>query len=391
MRTSAYAKAGGQTAVEKYFVNPFTIVTEIVHLMRQTMLCEYICCLPSSLERPVSAKARLRPIDRAKILALRRAQAPPPATTALRFPFLDLTPELRIYIYRLLYQRKSQIWLTGHLAHHGGGDRIETGLLLSCRKTYDEASSVLYDTNTFAVNGLAGSRYILERLGTPACSYMKRLRIWSVPLNLSNLERVHDVSEDLLRDKQNLHAREGLLLYHVAPFPSPRVKRSVWDCVSHHLNNLETIELGIFGDDFFLAVSRVTSTTRLADSQKPPPLVEIEVWANASASSLNPGLPGDAPFRKTLNSTLWLPSVKSIRLIGRLNSRDWKYLQGDVYQHYTVTGVEDMDTSEMRTAYGDDSAVLINLEMREWRRDRFGDSRPCTKGRQAAWSAHKRR
>src|SRR5947199_7094673 len=105
-------------------------------------------------------------MERAKSVDQTEVQFPSPITvaTARPFPFLDLRTELRVSIYRLLFRRESQIWLTGHCAHHSGHDgdaRIEIGLLLSCRKVYDEASPVLYDTNQFAVNGLAGSNVIL--------------------------------------------------------------------------------------------------------------------------------------------------------------------------------------------------------------------------------------
>lgn len=156
----------------------------------------------------------------AKSIDQAEAQFPSPATatTARPFPFLDLRTELRVCIYRLLFTRESQIWLTGHRAHHSGhgwGDRIEIGLLLSCRKVYDEASPVLYDTNKFAVNGLAGSKVILQRLGTQACSYMKRLRIWSRPLHLLELEGTDDCNGDLFRGKEDLRVRKAPMVCRV--------------------------------------------------------------------------------------------------------------------------------------------------------------------------------
>jgi hypothetical protein len=159
-------------------------------------------------------------MERAKSVDRAEVQHPPPATAAAArpFPFLDLRTELRVCIYRLLFRRESQIWLTGHLAHHCGhdrDDRIEIGLLLSCHKVYDEASPVLYDTNKFAVNGLAGSEAILQRLGTPACSYMKRLRIWSIPLHLPELEGTDDSNGDLLRGKEDLRVSKGPIVRRV--------------------------------------------------------------------------------------------------------------------------------------------------------------------------------
>jgi hypothetical protein len=278
------------------------------------------------------------------------SQVPPPATTAHQVSFFRLTPELRVYIYRLLYQRKTEIWLTGHLAHHCGPDRIETGLLLSCREIYNESSAVLYDTNSFAVNGRARSGEILERLGTQACSYLKRLRIWSIPLEFSELERQ--------------------LICEKTPFPPLNLDHSIWGCVSHHLQSLETIELGTFGDDFFAVISRCTSSIRLVDRKRPPPLIEIEVWEKASTSSLEPTRSSvshasqfDVAFTER-DKALWLPSLRSIRLIGRLNAADCKYLQKDVHRYYVVSGVKNLDTSDMHSVYGDDSAVLITLRMR---------------------------
>jgi hypothetical protein len=151
-------------------------------------------------------------MERAKSVEA-KVQFPSPATatTTRPFPFLDLRTELRVCVYHLLFRRESQIWLTGHRAHHSGhdwGDRIEVGLLLSCRKVYDEAAPVLYDTNKFAINGLAGSRVILQRLGTQACSYMKRLRIWSRPLHLSGLGGADDSNEGILQAKKKLRVRK---------------------------------------------------------------------------------------------------------------------------------------------------------------------------------------
>jgi len=157
---------------------------------------------------------RAKSVDRVKV----QYPSPATATTARPFPFLDLRTELRVCIYRLLFRRESQIWLTGHLAHHCGhdrDDRIEIGLLLSCHKVYDEASPVLYDTNKFAVNGLAGSKAILRKLGTPACSHMKRLRIWSIPLHLPELEGTDDSEGDLLRGKEDLRVSKGPIVCRV--------------------------------------------------------------------------------------------------------------------------------------------------------------------------------
>jgi hypothetical protein len=276
--------------------------------------------------------------------------SPMPVTTAGTFPFLQLTSELRIDIYRLLYQRESQIWLTGHLAHHCGRDRIDTGLLLSCRKIYNEASAVLYDTNTFAVNGRAGSRVILERLGTQACSYLKSLRIWSIPLDFSDLERQFVCPK--------------------AQFPSLHVDRCVWHCVSLHLKNLQKIELGIFRDDFFTAVARLTSSVGRLDRGQPPPTIELALWESASisttkptANSLDSGGGVHASCWKR-DKSLLLPSITLIRLTGRLNSSDRKSLEENIYHHYAVDNVEELETSDFpgsHTPYRDESAVLITL------------------------------
>jgi hypothetical protein len=184
---------------------------------------------------------------------------------------------------------------------------------------------------------------------------MKRLRIWSIPLEFSELERQ--------------------LICEKAPFPSLNLDRSIWDCVSHHLQNLETIELGTFGDDFFAAVSRCTSSIRLVDKRRPPPLIEIEVWEKASTSSYNPTRSSvsragqfDVVFRER-NKSLWFPSLTSIRLIGRLSAADSIYLQKDVHRYYAVSGVKHLDTSDMHDVYGDDSAVLITLRMRPQSKD----------------------
>jgi hypothetical protein len=275
---------------------------------------------------------------------------PTPVTTAETFPFLQLTSELRIDIYRLLYQRESQIWLTGHLAHHCGRDRIDTGLLLACRKIYNEASAVLYDTNTFAVNGRAGSRVILERLGTQACSYLKTLRIWSIPLQFFELERQFVCPK--------------------AQFPSLYVNCSVWDCVSLHLKKLQKIELGIFRDDFFTAVARLTSSVGRLDRGRPPPTIELALWESASTSTPKPITsalgPGGGLHAASweMSKTLLLPSITLIRLTGRLNSSDRNLLQQNIYPHYAVDNVEELDMSDFpdwRTPYRDESAVLITL------------------------------
>ena len=291
-------------------------------------------------------------MERAKTRTRAMAQNPP-APTARQFTFLEFPSELRLYTYRLLFQRNSVIWLTGHRAHHCVGDRIEARLLSTCRKIYNEASAVLYDTNRFAVNGLAGSRYVLGKLSTQACSYLKSLRIWSIPLDFDDLERAI--------------TPEGPLVIRVPPLPMPPVNSSVWNCVSHHLQNLETIEIGILGDDFFLAISRLTSTTRLAKKTRLPPTIDLEIWVSESLHSRitgRPGRPHDTMFRKEKNKTcLWLPSVDSIRLIGRLNPRDCKYLQGDVYQDYGVAKVQELDLTKFHSTYGDQSAVLVTLEM----------------------------
>ena len=283
----------------------------------------------------------------------------PPAPTAPQFAFLELPSELRLYTYRLLFQRNSVVWLTGHRAHHCVGDRVETGLLSICRKIYNEASPVLYDTNRFAVNGLAGSQYVLGKLSTQACSHLKSLRIWSIPLDFDDLQRAIPP--------------EGPLVVHVPALPAPPINSSIWNCVSHHLQNLETIEIGILGDDFFLAISRLTSTTRLVKKTRLPPTIDLEIWVSGSLHSRIPGRPGhphDAIFRKDKNKTrLWLPSVDSIRIIGRLNPRDCKYLQGDVYQYYRVAKVEELYPTEFHSTYGDHSAVLVSLEMRANRWD----------------------
>jgi hypothetical protein len=202
---------------------------------------------------------------------------------------------------------------------------------------------VLYDTNTFAVNGSAASRDILERLGTQACSYLKRLKIWSLPLDFSKLERQ--------------------LVLKKAPLSSLHMNRSVWECVSTHLHDLQTIELGNFGEGFFAAISRLTSSTRLVDKERPPPLIELEIWEIASASSNS--REGRFPaISQNRDETLWLPPVRSIRLIGRLTPTDSEFLKQDIYQKYTVSCFRDLDTSDMRTAYRDDSAILITLQMR---------------------------
>ena len=301
------------------------------------------------------AKARLFVLP-AGSTAWDRARVHLPATNACRSRFLDLAPELRIYIYRLLYMRRAQIWLSGHLAHSCDRDRIDTRLLLVCRRIYNEASPILYDTNTFAVNGLAGSRYILERLGTQACSHIKRLRIWSIPLCFSNLETAEE-------NKVAIGAQQRQLLRNKTSWLSPHVNYSVWNCVSHHLQNLETVELGRFGRDFFTAISRLTSSTRLVDSQLPPPLIELEIRTVASASTSNLQGRHPAPSRHR-NETLWLPPVRSIRLIGHLNSIDCDSLQQDTYRHYAISSVEDLDTGDVHQADRSDSAILITLRMR---------------------------
>jgi hypothetical protein len=305
-------------------------------------------------------------MERAKSVDQAEVQFPSlaTATTARQFPFLDLRTELRVCIYRLLFRRESQIWLTGHRAHHSGhnwGDRIEIGLLLSCRKVYDEASPVLYDTNKFAVNGLAGSKVILQRLGTQACSYMKRLKIWSRPLHLSELEDT-DVSKGDFRGKEDLRVRKIQIVCRVHHLTVRQIDRSVWDCVSYHLQNLETIELGSFNvEDFSAAISMFTSSTRLVDRRRPPPIIELEVYVRGPASPFPPETRDSAPshVRKGLP---WLPPVRSIRLIGQHYSID--FLQRQVPQHYQVSSIEDLEVDDLRSEYTEGSAVLITLNMR---------------------------
>jgi hypothetical protein len=144
---------------------------------------------------------------------------------------------------------------------------------------------------------------------------------------------------------------------------SLHMNRSVWECVSTHLHDLQTIELGNFGEGFFAAISRLTSSTRLVDKERPPPLIELEIWEIASASSNS--REGRFPaISQNRDETLWLPPVRSIRLIGRLTPTDSEFLKQDIYQKYTVSCFRDLDTSDMRTAYRDDSAILITLQMR---------------------------
>jgi hypothetical protein len=306
--------------------------------------------------------ARAKSVDPAEV----QFPSPANATTARPFPFLDLRTELRVCIYRLLFTRESQIWLTGHRAHHSGrgwGDRIEIGLLLSCRKVYDEASPVLYDTNKFAVNGLAGSKVILQRLGTQACSYMKRLKIWSRPLHLSELEGTDDSNGDLFRGKEDLRVRKAPIILSRTPLTVCQIDRSVWDCVSHHLQNLETIELGSFNsvEDFSAAISRFTSSPRLVDRRRPPPTIELEVYVHGSTSPFTPETRDSAPGHIRKGSP-WLPPVRSIRLIGHHSSID--FLRRQVPQHYRVSSVEHLEVGDLRSEYTEGSAVLITLSIR---------------------------
>jgi hypothetical protein len=307
-------------------------------------------------------------MERAKIVDPAGVQFPSHAnaTTARPFPFLDLETELRVCIYRLLFTRESQIWLTGHRAHHSGrgwGDRIETGLLLSCRKVYDEASPVLYDTNKFAVNGLAGSKVILQRLGTQACSYMKRLRIWSRPLHLSELVGTDDSNGDLFRGKEELRVRKAPIVLSRTPLTVCQIDRSVWDCVSHHLQNLETIELGKFNsvENFSAAISRFTSHPRLVDRRRPPPTIELEVYIRGSTSPFVPET-RDSALGHARKGSPWLPPVRSIRLIGQHPSID--FLQRQVPQHYQVSSVEPLEVDDLHSDCNEGSAVLITLNMR---------------------------
>ena len=288
--------------------------------------------------------APLRNFELAKNPAEARAQNPPPATNTPQILFLDLSAEIHLSIYQLLYKRESEIWLTGPLAHRGVEDRIETALFLTCRKIHDEASAVLYKENTFAVNGLAGSLEILEKLKAPACSYMKHLKVQSIPMKFFGLEAA---------------VVPGPLVVGRHPLPAPQINSSIWNCLTHHLQKLETIEIGTLGPDFFFAIARLTTTTWLV--RVPPPTIELEISVNSSLPSQLPVRASGGRFQSDVHP-LWLPAVDCIRLVGRLNPYDCKRLQGSLYPHYMVVQVEEMEANERFAAYGDHSGVLITLE-----------------------------
>jgi hypothetical protein len=142
-----------------------------------------------------------------------------------------------------------------------------------------------------------------------------------------------------------------------------QIDRSVWDCVSHHLQNLETIELGSFRNvhDFSAAISRFTSSTRLVDRRRPPPAIELEVYVRGPAGPFTPETWDSAPSHAQKGSP-WLPPVRSIRLIGQHPSID--FLQRQVSQHYQVSSVEDLEVGHLRSGYTEGPAVLITLNMR---------------------------
>lgn len=131
----------------------------------------------------------------------------------------------------------------------------------------------------------------------------------------------------------------------------------------HHLQNLETIELGSFNnvENFSAAISRFTSSPRLVDRRRPPPTIELEVYVRGSARPFTPETRDSAPGRARKGS-LCLPPVRSIRLIGQHNSID--FLQRQVPQHYQVSSVENLEVGDLRSEYIEGSAVLITLNMR---------------------------
>lgn len=142
-----------------------------------------------------------------------------------------------------------------------------------------------------------------------------------------------------------------------------QIDRSVWNCVSHHLQNLETIELGSFRNvhHFSAAISRFTSSTRLVDRRRPPPVIELEVYVRGPASPFTPET-WDSALGHARKGSPWLPPVRSIRLIGQHHSID--FLQRQVPQHYQVSSVKDLEVGDLCSGYTEGSAVLITLNMR---------------------------
>lgn len=93
------------------------------------------------------------------------------------FPFLDLPPEIRIMIYKmLLHLPYGQIIVRGKYARilHGhyrmtavpGNKRPDTGILKACHQIHKEAASVLYGHNAFYFDNPLALKTFLTEIGT---------------------------------------------------------------------------------------------------------------------------------------------------------------------------------------------------------------------------------
>lgn len=280
--------------------------------------------------------------------------------------FLDLPAETRVQIYCLLFRRDATIWLTGHRGHSNVHERIDTGLLRSCRKIYAEAHPFLYDANTFAVNGLSSPNEMCGKLGTPACAFIKRLKIWSYPFHFPRL------LEDSQMTSSNVPCRAGnrdrtakattASANRPRPLPSLGYDRSVWYLISHHLAGLEHIELGLFeAHDFHDMVTRYTSST-VADDQ-PAPIIELHVIVYTQ--------PRSGIFTSTILGTLdkytrylSLSSVKSIRLSTCLPEERYEAFKQRYFRNYTISEVQELDEPERLRATCGNAAYLLTLERR---------------------------
>jgi hypothetical protein len=140
---------------------------------------------------PSTAREKPKPPDRNPLVA-----PPPPATNEVKginkVTLLTLPVEIRLQIYdELLVSRfdrtENPSWAVGntdqklvllHMIQAPQYRTMEPGILQTCKQVYNEANSMLYSQNVFAISEPEQMFRLIARIGLVNFKLMKELHIW---------------------------------------------------------------------------------------------------------------------------------------------------------------------------------------------------------------------